>query len=197
MMAPFAPHICEELWERFGNAGLVSTAPWPESDITMVDERAEVMEDYLKGLVADGAEIVKVTGIVPSKIFLYTCQEWKWEIYLKLLSLLEGGADPKSLIREAMKDPSIRSRGGDAAKFISSVSQCAVSMPSEQRKRLLSVRVDEEGFLKSNTDFLEAYFKCPVDVQPSGSPSYDPKKRAGMSSPMRPAIYVEGSTCSE
>lgn len=197
MMAPFAPHLCEELWERFGNQGLVSTATWPEVNGSMINETAEVMEDYLRGLVADGSEIVKVTGLVPSKIYLYTSQDWKWGIYLKLLSLLEGGADPKALIREAMKDPTVRSRGGEAAKFINSISQSVVSMPSEQRKRLLSAKVDEEGFLRSNLGFLEAYFKCPVEVQPSASPSYDPKKRAGSSSPMRPAIYMEGSTCSE
>jgi len=197
MMAPFAPHLCEELWETSGHSGFVSTAPWPEADKSMIDERAEVMEEYLKGLVADGAEIIKVTGLVPSKIFLYTSQEWKWETYLKLLSLLEGGTDPKALIREAMNDPVIRSKGGEAAKFITSIYQFAVSMPSDQRKRLLSVGVDEVAFLKANLDFLEAYFKCPVEVQPSSSPSYDPKKRAGMSVPMRPAIYVEGSTCSE
>jgi leucyl-tRNA synthetase len=197
MMAPFAPHLCEELWERFGNKGFITAEAWPESNSSLTNETSEVMEDYLKNVVEDGAEIVKVTGLVPSKIFFYTAPDWKWEVYLKLLSLLEGGADPKALIREAMKDPAIRSRGGDAAKFIISISQCAVSMPSEQRKRLFSVKVDEWGFLRSNLGFLEAYFKCPVEVQPSGSPSYDPKKRAGMAMPMRPAIYLEGSTCSE
>lgn len=197
MMAPFAPHLCEELWERFGNKGFITAEAWPESDSSLTNETSEVMEDYLKDVVKDGAEIVKVTGLVPSKIFFYTSPDWKWEIYVKLLSLLEGGTDPKALIREAMKDAAIRSRGGDAARFISSISQCAVSMPSEQRKRLLSVKVDELGFLKSNLGFLEAYFKCPVDAQSSISPSYDPKKRAGMAMPLRPAIYLEGSKCSE
>jgi len=197
MMAPFAPHLCEELWERFGNSGFVTVTAWPESDSSLISEEAEVMEDYLKGVVADGGEIVKVTGLVPSRIFLYTSPDWKWEVYLRLLSLLEGGADPKALIREAMKDPAIRSRGGEAAKFITSISQSAVSMPSDQRKRLLSVKVDELGFLRSNISFLGAYFRCPVEVQPSSSPSYDPKKRSGMAAPMRPAIYIEGSKCSE
>ena len=31
LLAPFAPHICEELWEPFGQ-GLVAVAPWPEYD---------------------------------------------------------------------------------------------------------------------------------------------------------------------
>ena len=32
LLAPFAPHIGEELWERLGGAGSVAKAPWPEAD---------------------------------------------------------------------------------------------------------------------------------------------------------------------
>ncbi|MEM7125297.1 MAG: leucine--tRNA ligase [Chloroflexota bacterium] len=32
LLAPFAPHIAEELWQRLGEADFVSVAPWPEYD---------------------------------------------------------------------------------------------------------------------------------------------------------------------
>ena len=32
LVAPFAPHIAEELWEKLGNEGSVCDAAWPESD---------------------------------------------------------------------------------------------------------------------------------------------------------------------
>ena len=32
ILSPFAPHICEEIWERIGGKGLCSLAPWPEYD---------------------------------------------------------------------------------------------------------------------------------------------------------------------
>ena len=32
LLCPFAPHICEELWERLGGKGLCSLAPWPVYD---------------------------------------------------------------------------------------------------------------------------------------------------------------------
>lgn len=32
LLAPFAPHIAEELWERLGNTGSVAKAKWPEVD---------------------------------------------------------------------------------------------------------------------------------------------------------------------
>jgi leucyl-tRNA synthetase len=32
VLAPFAPHLAEELWERLGEQGFVLNAPWPEYD---------------------------------------------------------------------------------------------------------------------------------------------------------------------
>ncbi|MCX7827634.1 MAG: leucine--tRNA ligase [Thermanaerothrix sp.] len=39
-LAPFTPHICEELWGMMGNGGMISLAPWPE-----VDEECLKLED--------------------------------------------------------------------------------------------------------------------------------------------------------
>ena len=32
LLAPFAPHLCEELWEKLGHAESLAYAPWPEFD---------------------------------------------------------------------------------------------------------------------------------------------------------------------
>jgi leucyl-tRNA synthetase len=32
MLAPFAPHTAEELWEQFGHSGTLTHAPWPKFD---------------------------------------------------------------------------------------------------------------------------------------------------------------------
>jgi len=32
LLCPFAPHICEEMWETIGGEGYASLAPWPEYD---------------------------------------------------------------------------------------------------------------------------------------------------------------------
>jgi len=42
LVAPFAPHVAEELWERFGGAGSVFDAGWPAYDPALVAE--ETME---------------------------------------------------------------------------------------------------------------------------------------------------------
>ncbi|MGH8055931.1 MAG: class I tRNA ligase family protein [Candidatus Entotheonellia bacterium] len=30
LLTPFAPHLCEEVWERMGGEGLAATTPWPQ-----------------------------------------------------------------------------------------------------------------------------------------------------------------------
>ena len=43
LLAPFAPHLCEELWERLGHAPSVSRHPWPAFDPALVvSDRFEI-----------------------------------------------------------------------------------------------------------------------------------------------------------
>jgi leucyl-tRNA synthetase len=32
MLAPFAPHMCEEIWKRMGNTTSIAYATWPTFD---------------------------------------------------------------------------------------------------------------------------------------------------------------------
>jgi leucyl-tRNA synthetase len=70
VLAPYAPHICEELWSRLGETELIAHATWPEHDealcvddqITIViqvngKKRGEILvdRDADKGVVQDAA----------------------------------------------------------------------------------------------------------------------------------------------
>lgn len=47
-LAPFAPHACEEIWERLGGEGLLGTAAWPTVDETLlVDDEVEIAVQVL------------------------------------------------------------------------------------------------------------------------------------------------------
>ncbi|HEX6239459.1 MAG TPA: class I tRNA ligase family protein, partial [Polyangiales bacterium] len=42
-LAPFAPHLAEELWQRLGKTGFVSLAAWPEVDESLLhDDSVEI-----------------------------------------------------------------------------------------------------------------------------------------------------------
>ena len=41
LVSPYAPHIAEELWERLGNTGSISGAPFPKFDSTYLVESSK------------------------------------------------------------------------------------------------------------------------------------------------------------
>jgi leucyl-tRNA synthetase len=59
LLSPFAPHICEELWEMNGFEGLCSMQPWPEYD------ESKMVESEKQIAVQVGGKL-KTTVIVPT-----------------------------------------------------------------------------------------------------------------------------------
>ncbi len=49
LMAPMTPHLSEELWEKLGREGLVTTAPWPVADETMLVDDTITMPIQVNG----------------------------------------------------------------------------------------------------------------------------------------------------
>jgi len=41
LISPYAPHIAEELWSQLGNTGSISTAPFPEFDVSHLVESSK------------------------------------------------------------------------------------------------------------------------------------------------------------
>ncbi len=71
LLAPFAPHICEEIWEYLGNDGFISIAKWPEWDENKtVDDTVEYAVQVLgklRGTVTVPADAEKETVLSIAK----------------------------------------------------------------------------------------------------------------------------------
>jgi leucyl-tRNA synthetase len=57
MMAPFTPHITEELWERIGGAYSIHTQPWPVGDPEIAAEEVITLVVQVNGKVRDRIEL--------------------------------------------------------------------------------------------------------------------------------------------
>ncbi len=68
LLSPFAPHICEEMWERIGKKGLIFSEKWPET----VKINYKGNEDNVKKTLEDIKSILKIVKISPKKIYLYS-----------------------------------------------------------------------------------------------------------------------------
>ncbi len=51
LLSPFAPHMAEELWQRFGGEGTVSLEPWPEVDENLLKPESVMVPVQINGKV--------------------------------------------------------------------------------------------------------------------------------------------------
>jgi len=194
MLAPFTPHVCEELWHLTGNDGFVSTARWPAYDSSKIDPRAEEAEKLIKSLIEDTANVIKATRIAPKRICYYVTATWKWRVYLRAIAAAASKRlEMRELMKELMSDPELRENAGRVAEFaiqvVSEVNQMAV----DRKMRFLEIAaLDEMRTLVEAKSFLEREFGTLVSVHEERDPErHDPKNRAILAKPYRPAIYIE------
>jgi leucyl-tRNA synthetase len=194
MLAPFAPHISEELWKINGGRGFVSLSSWPMPNGSKVDVKAEESEALIMEVVEDTLSIIKATGITPKKIHYYIASPWKWKVYLKALEKsVSAKVVQGDLIRELLKDSDLRARAREVAEFVGKIVDEANRTAEEKKQRLIQVGVmDEDCILKEAQGFFKHELKAEIHIyNEEEARRYDPKKRAQTAKPYRPAIFIE------
>ena len=56
LLAPFAPHITEELWSYLGNKDSIHNEPWPQYDSSLAEDKAAILIIQINGKVRDKIE---------------------------------------------------------------------------------------------------------------------------------------------
>ncbi|MGQ9641418.1 MAG: leucine--tRNA ligase [Candidatus Bathycorpusculaceae bacterium] len=194
MLVPFAPHICEELWEMMGGEGFASLSMWPTPDEAKVDVKAEENETLIMSLLEDTQNIVKATGIKPKRICYYTASPWKWKAYLKIIEKsISLEASQKNIIKELLQDPKLKAKAKEVAEFANKIMEEVKRMPEERKQKLLKIGVfNEKQAIEEARSFLEMELGAEIKVYSEEElQRYDPKDRAKVSKPCRPAIYIE------
>ncbi|MEG9195295.1 MAG: leucine--tRNA ligase [Candidatus Methanoglobus sp.] len=163
LLAPFAPHVCEELW-HLKHDSFVSLERYPEFDPAKIDEEAEREEKYLEQLVEDIKEVMKFVE-KPRIVYIHPAEEWKRRV---LEIAIEKG------LSEATKW--LVSQGVDKAEIANFA----------KRFRSAELIPNEERIIEENIDFLEREFQVKVSLDSTAMPV----ERRRMALPGRPAIYV-------
>jgi len=194
MLAPVAPHFCEELWEMIGGENFVSLADWPKADDSYEDVVAEENETIIKNVLDDSLNIMKTAGIKPKRICYYTASSWKQKVYL---TILEKAITSKTasgvVIRELMSDNNLRAKADQVVKFATRTIEDINCIPVEQKQKRLNLKnTDEYPTLNAAKDFLERELRAEISIFREEDPNrYDPKERAAIAKPYRPAIFME------
>ncbi len=191
VLAPFTPHMAEEIWHRNGGAGFVVAAAYPDAKVEEINPRAEAAEGLLQSTLADIREILKVTGIAPKRMALYTAPSWKVSVHEVARALATQGALAMNVLMEkALAQPGMRDRAKEVAAYAKQVADELKHARVEHLDRFDSV--DEFAMFRENAHFLAKELGVKVDVFRADDPRrWDPSTKADRAVPGRPAIYVE------
>jgi leucyl-tRNA synthetase len=193
LMAPFTPHLCEEIWEAMGHEDPISLAQYPLYNEDLIDDGAELAEEAVKSTLNDIEEIIRVTKMTPGKVYLYTAPAWKAEAIRCACELqVEAPLEVGTLIKTLMANSDLKRFGKEIPKFVQKIVPEFKSGGAERYETFAYLGIDEKDLLKESASFLEKEIGCQVEIQSADSPEYDPQKKSRFAEPLRPAIYIEG-----
>ncbi|MBI2575689.1 leucine--tRNA ligase [Candidatus Woesearchaeota archaeon] len=183
LLAPFTPHLCEELWEKLGNKGFISGASWPTYDEKKIDLKAEAEEEFVRRTLSD---IISVLGLInvdkPKKIILIAAPKWKY-LFMELFKKeAEKTRDVRALISVLLDEKDLKKYGQDIAKLVPALLKDAGKVP-----KVVLGQDAEFTVLEENKGLMEKQFGCPVTVERAEG-SKEKKAMSGM--PGKAAIAV-------
>ncbi|MFQ6050983.1 MAG: leucine--tRNA ligase [Candidatus Hydrothermarchaeota archaeon] len=191
LLAPFIPHMCEELWERMGNSGFVFNAEWPKVDEKLIDYNVELAEEYIDNLMADIEAILKITNITPKNTYIYLAPPWKDKVYRVMLKeRLKGKIEFPKILDAFKKDEELKSYTEEIKKFALLIIDEVNKMHPERIKKILDFSLEEKDILWESKDFLSDQTKTNIHIV-TEEEAYDPKNKRKHAKPFKPAIYME------
>ncbi len=174
LIAPFVPHVSEELWEMAGNKGFVSIEPYPEPDKKYLDSKYDLYESLLQTIRKDVEHIKKIAKIDPEKITLFVAPLWKYEAYEMAKN------DKTDIIKKAMAIGKIKKEKG-AMKYLQAISAMH-EFPG------ILTKESEASLLKDAKPLLEKELNAKIEIIDAGETG---KEKAANAKPMKPAILLE------
>jgi leucyl-tRNA synthetase len=182
LLAPFTPHLAEELWENLGHKGFISSVKWPVADKKKIDEKAEALDELGELVRKDILALQELTGITkPNKVLLVLPDAWKYDFISELKKEFEKTRNVGELIK------SLCSKDKSHGKLIANLIPRFVKNPDKIPMVVLS-QADEKKALNSCTPELEKEFKTKFEIMLEKDSKHDKAQNA---MPGKPAIIFE------
>jgi len=172
LLAPFCPHIAEELWEKIGKKGFISLEKWPKYDSKKINPELDALELLVLDTIKDIHNISKFVKIKPKKVIISVAEDWKYKAVEKIKKTMEKTYDIPTIIKTVMDKQN--------AKEISKLIPSFVKNP---KKIPLLVLTQEKEFneLQNNIEKLKKEFNLEIEINKE-----DPKAMPG-----KPSILFE------
>ena len=180
LMAPFTPHICEELWSKLGNNGFVAEAEWPEVDEDLIDGEVENEYQLFENTVEDIREIADMVDDF-DEIRIIVADEWKRDLFREMIDVI----DERPEFGDAMGR--LVSGRKEHAEKIKSYLQNYMDSPGELPENIYSDERELE-VLEGNSSYIQNEFDASISFELEENSESEKASRA---EPGRPAIVLE------
>jgi leucyl-tRNA synthetase len=180
------------MWEGLERDRMVSLADYPVSAEEDLDLDVEEAEEFLKNVILDINEILRVTRMSPKRVNLYTSPAWKQRVFDNAIQMAKRNElSIPSIMKATMSDPDMKKHGKEAVDFARKTAERLVKRSASDVDRIARP-IDELRYLTEASSFISKEIGCDVAVfSADDSEAYDPQKKAKASTPRRPAIFVE------
>ncbi len=177
-IAPFAPHLAEEIWHLLGKKGFAANATMVSADEKQIDRKAEMGEELVSKIIEDVGKISSLTGIKPKKAGVFVASGWKRAAY----EIARVEKNFEKAMKRCMAEPLLREKAGEMPRFVKQLGKNIFSLPE-------ILDSDEElGALSDAREFMEKELGFGVEIASEADAKHE-KARNAM--PGKPAIVLE------
>ena len=179
LLAPYTPHLSEEIWSVLGEEGFISVATWPRADESVIDDRAQADQEYVDEIIANARRTIQSKAISPARITLYRAAAWKHAFVPKFRDAFTRIKNPTEIAHNLASDPDLAAHAADVQQLSMSVFKNQKLLPLADR-----TAAEEDRLLASSLTAISRALGC--DVVIGDASASDPKAKNGL--PGRPAI---------
>jgi len=180
MIAPFAPHVAEEVWESIGKKGFISTAGWPRPRLERVKPEALRVEEIVKATLDDAKEVLRFARGA-RRLHVIVASPWKHEFFRMVVDAQGRTGSLRDSLRKA-----IEVLPAEEKKIAGRLVPLILRSP-EILARLVPYEVEVRA-LKDAAGFLAKELGVDVVVE-TEQESKAPKRAQAL--PGKPALYAE------
>jgi leucyl-tRNA synthetase len=182
MLAPFVPHIAEELWEKIGKKPFACTQKWPKVDVKKINPELEYQQQLYQKLLADINDVLKLTKILkPMAIKMFIADQWKSDFYKEVKAQFEKTKNVGEIIKSLMGGP-LRKHGDVISKMVPKL----VQEPGRIPEHILGQKKELAAFVEMKEQLAKEY-SCSVEIVKEQDTQEQKAKNA---LPGKPAIVI-------
>ncbi len=185
LMAPIAPHVCEEMWSKMKREGYVSLAEWPKPNKSLIDQNVEDSFVVIDSTINDIREIAKLLKDKEvSTVHIYIAPQWMFDAMNRIrkadLPLLFG-----ELMKFLMSIPEFKKHSKSVKTIVDRiVKENGLWVHSHSAKDEWTAFTDSLAYIESELGFK-------VVVHKADHVDYDPANKARFALPGRVSLYLE------